>query len=999
MPQDITSFVRRWQQSQRTERAGYQEHFRDLCESLGVPPPSQVDEIGNNYTFERRVTKAGGGQGFADVWRRGWFAWEYKSKGGDLNAAYRQLNEYHEALDNPLLLIVCDFERFEVHTKFENVPSRVFRFTLTDLLYNRDTAESALPPLDVLHAVFGDFNQLRPGNTAPRVTRAAAGDFLKLAQRLELERAAATEHPSKEDIAHFLMRLVFCLFADSVELLPNHTFRTLVTNHRFSPRNFNRALPQLFRAMSEPDSLFGTETIPFFNGGLFRPDDPSIELDQRDLGILYDATQHDWSHIEPAIFGTLFERSLDAAKRSMIGAHYTSPDDILLLIEPVIIDHLRRRWETVEAQVCAALAEETRALSAIATRPYQPGAKPQETAPLSDKRLKARPKESARLPQPNLPLHRPALDLLQSWAAELSRVRILDPACGSGNFLYLALTRLLDLWHEARTFGIANGLSLSLDPIPNPTQLFGIERDFYAHEIASVVVWIGFLQWQRDHGIRDQKQPILRKLSNIQHNDAILRYNEEGQPYEPEWPEAEYIVGNPPFLGDKLMRAELDTIGQPLYVDQLRALYEGRVPGGADLVAYWFEKAREAVIRNRGYRAGLVATQGIRGGLNRTVLERIKKTGDIFFAVSDHDWVLEGASVHISLIAFDDGSETRKKVDGISVPTVNPDLSFGVDLTSSLRLIENLNLAYIGDQKGGPFEISKATARKLCSAPLNPNGRPNSDVIHPWVNAAGLTGTPQNKFIIDFGTDATEAEVALYELPFEFVKSNVYPKRASLRRSNHRERWFIHAEARPGFRKRVRRLQRFIATPRHSKHRIFDWLPSHVLPDSALTVIVREDDLTFGVLSSRAHELWSKKTGTQVREAESGFRYTPQSCFNTFPFPWPPGTEPAEDADPRVKPISDAARELVRLRDNWLNPSDASEQELKRRTLTNLYNSRAAGQCTWLENAHRTLDRAVFAAYGWPENPTNLPDQEILARLLALNHQRAAAQSPEGTST
>ena len=260
MPIDILNFVRKWNASTLTERSAAPQHFRDLCEALGVPHPTEEDEIGSSYTFEKHVKKAGTGEpGFADVWKRGWFAWEYKSKGGDLKKAYRQLNEYHESLENPPLLVVCDFVRFEVHTKFENAPPRTYAFTLDDLLKDTDTATSGLPPLEVLRHVFGDFNQLRPGVAAIRVTKAAAGDFLRLAQQLELEKAAAPIPHSKQQIAHFLMRLVFCLFADSIELLPNHAFRNLVKNNRQSPIAFNRILPTLFAAMSEEDSFFGAD--------------------------------------------------------------------------------------------------------------------------------------------------------------------------------------------------------------------------------------------------------------------------------------------------------------------------------------------------------------------------------------------------------------------------------------------------------------------------------------------------------------------------------------------------------------------------------------------------------------------------------------------------------------------------------------------------------------------------------------------------------------------
>ena len=955
MPLDLTAFVRKWQASKLTEKSAAKDHFRDLCEVLGVPHPTEEDLDASSYTFEKRLTKVGGGEGFADVWKRGYFAWEYKSKGADLNAAYKQLNEYHEDLDNPPLLIVCDFDRFEVHTKFENTPTRVYRFKLEDLLHARDTPTSPIPPLEVLRFAFGDYNQLRPNVTAARVTEAAARDFLKLAQRLELERAAAPERPSKEQIAHFLMRLVFCLFADSVGLLPEHAFRKLVLSGRASLRGFNRKLPVLFEAMSQEHGFFGADDIRWFNGGLFN-DSTTIELDHADMGVLIAAAQHDWSHIEPAIFGTLFERSLDAAKRSMIGAHYTSTDDILLLIEPVIMTPLRRRWDSVRQLVLDALAK--------------------EEADTSSRR-------GARLQ-----LNRPALTLLQDWATELARVRILDPACGSGNFLYVALKRLLDLWQEARAFGLAHGLALSLDPMPSPAQLYGVEIDFYAHEIASIVVWIGFLQWKHDHGVKDEKEPLLRKLTNIQHADAIIRYDEaqkseehpDGKPYEPEWPEAEYIVGNPPFLGDKMMRGEMGD----QHVTDLRTLYGGRVPGGADLVTYWFEKSRAQIEAELTERAGLIATNSIRMVGNRPVLERIKTTGDIFAAWSDNPWVLDGAAVRISLIAFDNGSETQRCLDGRKVESIHADLSSGAQVTEAVRLAENENLCFLGIMKGGPFDIDPVTARKMLEAPLNPNGRPNADVVKRRLSGQDLAGRDRNGWIIDFVEMPLE-QACLYEIPFEYVKHHVKPIRDKSRDERMHKYWWLHGRSRPALRQAVAQKKRYLATPEVSKYRLFRWVSTDIVPDHKLHVIARDDDYFFGVLQSRLHVDWSLRLGSTLEDRPS---YNSSTTFDTFPFPWPPGTEPSEANSTLVRAIADAARELVRLREAWLNPLDkygnpVPEADLKAHTLTKLYNARPE----WLANAHRALDEAVFAAYGWP---SDLTDQQILERLLALNHERAA---------
>lgn len=985
MPTDLPYFVSKWNASSRPEESAAHDHFRDLCEVLHVPHPferSEADDIGVSYTYEKRVTKAGTGEvGFADVWKRGFFAWEYKSKGGDLKKAYKQLNEYHEALENPPLLVVCDFVRFEVHTKFENLPSRVFAFTLDDLLRPTDTPTSALPPLDVLRHLFGDFNQLRPDRVAVPVTRAAALNFLDLAKQLELSTSLRPTPPTKTEIAHFLMRLVFCLFADSVGILPDHTFRRIIEHNRASPIAFNAILPGLFLAMSRKGSTFGPVVMPFFNGGLF-DDDRTILLDYADLGILKSAAHHDWSHVEPAIFGTLFERSLDSAKRSMIGAHYTSPEDILLLIEPVVMDPLRCCWDTVRQSVLEALA--------------------QEPALNKDGRLPAA-----------LRANRPALILLQNWVAQLSRVRILDPACGSGNFLYLALKRLLDLWQEARTFGFAHGLALALEPIPSPTQLFGIEIDFYAHEIASVVVWIGFLQWRHDHGIDEPKSPVLEKLTNIQHADAILRFGDADNTfYEPTWPQADFIVGNPPFLGGKLLRRELGDS----YVDNLFALYKGRVKAESDLVVYWFEKARQQLEIDQVGRAGLLATQGIRGGANRAVLERIQQIGTIFWAWSDRKWMLEGAAVHVSMVAFECktksagsksvllkgsalaepaaadleiatlGAEAPYVLDGNPVAWINPDLTTGSNTATAVILPENSGLSFIGDQKGGKFELFPSEASALLATPQNPNGRPNSDVIRPWVNGSDITGRARDLSIIDFGSDTPEKDAALYEAPFERVRRLVYPIRKENRREARKVKWWLHHEPMPAMRAALEMLDRYIVTPRVSKHRVFTWVKSTTLADSAVVAIARDDDYFFGILHSKVHELWARAQGTQLREVESGFRYTPKSTFDTFPFPWSPGTEPSEAEDPRVRAIANAARTLVILRDAWLNPPDTPESELKKRTLTKLYNVHP----TWLASAHHTLDGAVFTAYGWPYT---LSTQQILANLLTLNNQRATAHS------
>ena len=930
----LPDFVNKWRSSGLTERAGAQMHFIELCDVLGEPHPASEDFTGATYTFEKGGTTIEGKQGFADVWKRGCFGWEYKGRHKDLNVAYQQLLKYREDLENPPLLVVCDLERFEVHTNFTGTAKQVYRFSLDDLLKNQATADCKLPPLEVFRAVFSNPARLRPDRSAADVTEMAAREFATLADSL---RARGVD---PQRAAHFLMRLLFCLFAEDIGLLPPKLFSVLLERTRHRPADFKTRLAQLFAAMAT-GGAFGADDIAHFNGDLFT-DAEVFDLSAEDIETLLRVSKLDWSAIEPAIFGTLFERSLDPGKRSQLGAHYTSRDDILLIVEPVLMAPLRRRWAEVRAKADKILEK---------PKPGKAAAKKLQNA---------------------------LRNLLLGFVHELSQVRVLDPACGSGNFLYVALKLLLDLWKEVSVFGASHGLAHLLPYQVNPAQLYGIEINVYAQELASVVVWIGYIQWLHDNGFGVPPSPILQRLHNIRHMDAVLTHDEDGQPVEPEWPEADVLTGNPPFLGGKRMRSDVGDC----YVDELFTVYEGRVPREADFVTYWFEKARAHVEQRKVGRAGLLATQGIRGGANRRVLERIKKTGDIFWAQSDREWILDGAAVHVSMIGFDDGSEKVRELDGTAVDAINANLTSSVDLTKAARLTENLGLSYMGDTKGGDFDLEPVAAQSMLQAPLNPNGRPNADVLVLWVNGSDITGRSRGYYIIDFGVDMAEQNAALYEMPFRHVVEKIKPKRDANRRESYRKRWWIHVEPRPEMRTKLKSLKRYLATPAVSKFRLFTWLDQAILPDHALFVFVRDDDYFFGILHSHVHELWARAQGTQVREAESGFRYTPTSTFETFPFPWPPGKEPAIDL--RVQAIAAAAKGLVEKRDAWLNPPGASAAELKKRTLTNLYNQRPQ----WLEDAHRALDKAVLAAYGWPDD---LSDTDVLERLLALNRERAGA--------
>jgi hypothetical protein len=402
-------------------------------------------------------------------------------------------------------------------------------------------------------------------------------------------------------------------------------------------------------------------------------------------------------------------------------------------------------------------------------------------------------------------------------------------------------------------------------------------------------------------------------------------------------------------------------------------VFGDRLPHFSDFVAYWHEKARAMLEQGRVEKVGLLATQGIRGGANRRVLERIKESGEIYMAWSDEPWILEGANVHVSFIAYDDGSEPEKILDGKHVEAINANLTAGLDLTTARRLPANQGIAFEGDKKGGPWEITQSLAAEMLDSP-NPDGRSNRDVVRPWLNGQDLYGTSRGMWIIDFGATMSEAEAALYEAPYEYARKTVLP--VHIGNPKREGTWWRHERPRPEMRSAIAEHPRIAATVRHSKHRIWSWISSVTMPDSALVVIARDDDYTFGVLHSRVHEAWARGMGTQLREVESGFRYTPTTTFETFPFPDP--------NDEQRERIADAARELHRLREGWLAPEGASAQEIAHRTLTNLYNERP----TWLDQAHARLDEAVLDAYGWRRD---LLGHDLLGCLLRLNLERSSA--------
>lgn len=938
-------FIEKWRNSPLNERQSYQAHFADLCALLSVPTPSP--DTADTYCYERGVTKTGSKHGWADVWKQGYFAFEYKAPGRNLGEALKQLMTYALALDNPPLLVVCDTNIIEIHTHFTNAPSEVHTIALEHIGEPQN--------LEKLRWLFTDPDKFHPKRTITQITEVAAGKFAALAQSLN-----ARGH-SPQAVAHFLNQCLFCLFAEDADLLPGKLFERLLNKSQTDPAKLSMRLAELFSAMRKGGD-FALEDILWFNGGLFEKIEV-LPLDIVEIKILYEAAKLNWSAIEPSIFGTLFERGLDPKKRSQLGAHYTDQHSILRILNPVIAEPLAKEWDAARTKIAEHIAK--------------------------------RKKEGDRA-------ERDAQAVFIAHLERLKVFRVLDPACGSGNFLFLALRALKDLEHRANLDAEALGLQRQISIECSPANVLGIELNPYAAELARVTVWIGEIQWMLKNGYPIRKNPILQSLDHIENRDAVL--TADGS--EAAWPAADAIVGNPPFLGDRKMIREL---GED-YTNALRGCYQGRVPGGADLVTYWFEKARAQIEQGKAEQVGLVATNSIRGGASRKVLERIVASGSIFEAWSDEDWINAGAAVRVSIVCFASKTDAAM-LDGQQVADIHADLTAGsgLNLTQAKLLKENVNIAFIGTQKNGPFDIPGELARQWIKLP-NPNGRSNSDVVRPWANGMDITRRPSDTWVIDFNK-MPESEAALYEAPFSYVMAHVKPTRIHLRRDWHRTHWWLHGDPRPALRASINGLGRFIVTPMVAKHRFFVWMFECQIPENLVVAIARADDTTFGILHSRFHELWALRMGSALEDRP---RYTPTTTFETFPFPegLTLNLAPANYTNTAAAEIATVAQALNKLRENWLNPSEWTdwvrtaeeekvgyplrpvakpehEADLKKRTLTNLYNAHSA----WLDNAHKTLDAAVAKAYGWNDYTPEMADEEILRRLLALNQVRHSHES------
>ncbi|MEF2557390.1 DNA methyltransferase [Aurantimonas sp. C2-5-R2] len=1015
MTDKIEAFIQRWQGREGgQERANYALFLTELCTVLELPQPDPADatSAGNDYVFERgvRETARDGTTSVKriDLYKRDCFILEAKQsrfsgdktlpqselplpgvaqpargrRGADrgwdvlMHNARSQAENYVRLLptahEPPPFVLVCDVGHcLEVYANFrrdgkayDQFPDRrSFRVYLEDLR-NETVCER-------LRGIWTDPMALDPSRHAARVTRDVAERLAKVSVALE----KAGHAP--EEVAMFLMRLLFTMFAEDVDLLPKDSFRDLLKDCLANPAIFPGMLEDLWRAMDEGTfSAALRQKAKRFNGEFFK-NRRALPLPREEIGELVAAAERRWNEVEPAIFGTLLEQALDPTERRRLGAHYTPRAYVERLVIATVIDPLRADWaevlSTAERQKAAG-----RGKNAIST--------------------------------------------VQAFHDRLCETKVLDPACGTGNFLYVALELMKRLEGEVleavADLGGQEALTGLASHTVDPHQFLGMELNPRAAAIAELVLWIGHLQWHVRTKGGEPGEPILKAFHNIKAMDAVLTWDGyplakvvDGKetypnPRRPDWPKADFIVGNPPFIGGKDLRARLPA-GR---VEALWAAHK-HMNESADLVMYWWDRAADILLRKGSplRRFGFVTTNSISQVFQRRVMEKhlsAKKPLSIIMAIPDHPWTKQSrdsAAVRIAMtvaeagkregllseVTSEAGIDTDAPVIGFRklAGTINSDLTVGVDVTKAVHLLANEGVCSPGVKLHGSGFI--VTPRE--AAALGLGQRPGlENHIRDYRNGRDLTARSRNVMVIDvFGMSGDAVRDRFPEV-YQHLLRTVKPERDVNNRASYRDNWWVFGEPRRELRPAVARLPRFIATVETTKHRIFQFLDASILPDNMVVAVASNDSFVHGVLSSRIHTDFALRAGGWLGIGNDP-RYSKSRCFDPFAFP--------EASEAQKSAIGTIAEELDAHRKRVLS-------DHPHLTLTGLYNVlerlRAGadpadldpkeriifddGLVLILKELHDRLDAAVAEAYGWP---VDLLEEELLARLVALNKERA----------
>ncbi|MBK6459282.1 MAG: class I SAM-dependent DNA methyltransferase [Gemmatimonadetes bacterium] len=987
----IAAMMGNWDGTTANEQAALQGFILDLCQALGVAPPNPPRD---EYRFEYPVQVVDRDGNLAnnriDCFRAEHFALEGKATGqavaddNRMRKAFGQVRTYvaHVSGNPPPFLMVLDLPR---HLMVWDRWSGRYGDFAAGRRINLSTLHTRPEEIALLCDIFEQPWVRDPRARAQAVTKEIAAKLAELAAALE------NRVGDQERVARFLMRCVFSCFAEDVGLLPTGIFqRTLeVGLSGGGADQVARALTSLWQTM-DTGGMYGAEQLARFNGHFFQTVE-ALPLEPREVQLLIEAARFDWSRVEPSIFGTLLVRALDPAERHRLGAEYTPREYIERLIEPTVVEPLRERWTAVQGAVLQ----------------------------LEDSGKK-KDREKAQ-------------GELRSFHEWLRSLHFLDPACGSGNFLYVTLAAVkrieLEVLNEMQRLSDGQG-GLVLDEV-HPRQFHGIEIKPWAREIAELTLWIGYHQFWRDtHGGRTPPTPILEDTGTLECRDAVLAWDEivhrpeKDRPdptprvrhpvtgelvpdpeaklpyYEyvgaraAEWPRADFIVGNPPYIGEKRQR---ETLGDG-YVEALRSAYTD-LTDSADFVVYWWHQAAESVATGRAIRAGLITTNSIVQAKNRAVIEHASSRGaHVVWAVANHPWVeeIDGADVRVtmsvisrdrgraSLVVVDDTGTVTERIDA---SRLNFDLSAHADVVAaaSVSLLANEGIAAQGFKLvGSGFVVEDEEARRLIAADFR-----NATVLRPFRNGRDLATRPRGVWVVDFGM-RDEAEAQNVPLLFDIVRDRVRPERLANKRAVRARYWWRFGEPNPNLREMLSGLHRYVATAEVAKHRIFLFLNSDIAPDGALIVIGSDLAYALGTLSSAAHREWALATGGRMGVGNDP-RYSRTLSFSSFPFPDPP-----DDLRTRIAALAerlDTHRKDALARDERvtmtgmynvvekLRSGDALTP--KERTVHEL------AACGVLCDLHDELDALVAEAYGWP---WPMPREEILERLVALHDERVAEE-------
>jgi hypothetical protein len=1006
-----TDFETRWLKSGGAERANYGLFLQDFCDLLGVPRPDPTTDspAQDAYVLERAVTfEDGGGKqttGRIDLYKRGCFVLETKQgttspdeqaaaekaqlglpaekrrKGHAvrgtakweqmMKAAQEQALRYVRALPasepRPPFVVVVDVGHcFDVYSNFAGVGDTYVPFP--DAAHSRFYLPALAKPelREQLHLLFTDPQQLDPGRRAAQVTRQLAGYLAGLSTQLE-----KAGHPS-DVVAQFLMRCLFTMFAEDVQLIPADSFKGLLATYAETEESrgyLPDALEGLWAVMDKGGFSPELRTkLRRFNGQLFH-DAKALPLNADQIKLLEQAAAANWTEVEPAIFGTLLERALDPTERHSLGAHYTPRRYVERLVLPTVIEPLRREWAAAQAASATRL-DEGKGKKAV---------------------------DDAR-------------EEVLKFLRRLTSVKILDPACGSGNFLYVTLEHLKRLEGEVLTalakLGGSGRLDLGDGTTVSPRQLLGMELNPRAAAIADVVLRIGYLQWHlRSHGLTQLAEPLLDNYQNIKQQDAVLGHNDDySKTWPAEWPVADFIIGNPPFVGDKAMRRALGDS----YVTSLRKTYAGQVPESADLVMYWWQRAAQLAASGQVERFGFITTNSITMTFNRRVVQEFLTAPNapisLIYAIPDHPWVdtADGAAVRVAFSVCERGSQPGSLFRVVSesvtddyahdvalVETtgiINSDLTVGADIAGALPLKATEGLSNMGAGiYGAGFLVEKNEAVKL-----GLGTRVGLEAyIKPYCNGRDLTQKQRGLLAIDLFGLTEQAVLEQFPEVYQHIFQRVKPERDQNNRASYRQKWWIFGEPRANFRPALVGLDRYIGSTYTAKHRVFSFIPGNTVPDSTIVVLGLDDAYFLGVLSSRLHTVWALAAGSTLEDRP---RYNNTRCFQPFPFP-------------NCSPVQQMRiRELGEALDAHRKRQQAQYPTL---TLTDLYNviekirSGQAlkekeqliyeqGLAAVVVSLHQQLDEAVAGAYGWP---ATLSDAEIITCLVQLNQQRIAEEA------